>query len=113
MELETMSRYGINVVTILGNDGAWGMEKHVPVWQGSPIAADLCQSTRYDIIAQGMGCHGELVERTEQIRPALERAFSADKPSLVNVLLTGETSVCQATGSGLFERIENSGFSRD
>jgi len=113
MELETMSRYGINVVTIVGNDGAWGMEKHVPVWKGPAIAADLSQSTRYDIMAQGLGCHGELVERPEQIRAALERAFNAAKPALVNVLLTGETSVYQATGSGLFERMENSGFSRD
>lgn len=113
MELETMSRYGINVVTILGNDGAWGMEKHIPVWKGPAIAAELRQSTRYDIIAQGMGCQGELVERPEQIRPALERAFNADKPALLNVLLTGETSVYQATGSGLYERMESSGFSRD
>jgi acetolactate synthase-1/2/3 large subunit len=108
MELETMSRFGINVVTIVGNDGAWGMEKHVPVWKGPAIAADLCQSTRYDVIAQGMGCHGELVERPEEIRPALERAFNACKPALVNVLLTGETSVFQATGSGLFDRINES-----
>jgi thiamine pyrophosphate-dependent acetolactate synthase large subunit-like protein len=64
-------------------------------------------------MAQGLGCHGELVERPEQIRAALERAFDAGKPALVNVLLTGETSVYQATGSGLFERMENSGFSRD
>jgi len=113
MELETMSRYGINVVTIVGNDGAWGMEKHVPVWKGPPIATDLSQSTRYDIIAQGMGCHGELVEQPQQIRPALERAFNADKPALINAVLTGETSVYQATGSGLFERIDDSGFLQD
>jgi acetolactate synthase-1/2/3 large subunit len=113
MELETMSRHGINVVTIVGNDGAWGMEKHVPVWKDRPIAADLSQSTRYDLIAQGMGCHGELVERPEQLRPALERAFAADKPALVNVLLTGETSVYRATGSGLFRQIERASLPQD
>lgn len=106
MELETMSRHGVKVVTIVGNDGAWGMEKHVTIWKDRPIAADLSQSTRYDIIAQGMGCHGELVEQPQQIRPALERAFNADRPALVNVLLTGETSVYRATGSGLFQRLE-------
>ena len=30
--------------------------------------------TRYDIMAQGLGCHGEYVEAPEDIRPALERA---------------------------------------
>jgi thiamine pyrophosphate-dependent acetolactate synthase large subunit-like protein len=30
--------------------------------------------TRYDIMAQGLGCHGEYVEQPEDIRPALERA---------------------------------------
>jgi thiamine pyrophosphate-dependent acetolactate synthase large subunit-like protein len=30
--------------------------------------------TRYDIMAQGLGCHGEYVEQPEEIRPALERA---------------------------------------
>jgi thiamine pyrophosphate-dependent acetolactate synthase large subunit-like protein len=89
------------------------MEKHIPVWKDHAIAAELCQSTRYDIIAQGMCCHGELVETPEQIRPALKRAFDAEKPALVNVLLTGETSVYRATGSGLYERMEDSGFSRD
>lgn len=103
MELETMSRYGINVVTIVGNNGSWGMEKHIDVWTGKPIAAELSSGTRYDIIAQGMGCHGELVEQPEQIRPALERAFAAGKPALLNVVLNDETSVYRDTGSGVFK----------
>jgi acetolactate synthase-1/2/3 large subunit len=107
MELETMSRYGINVVTIVGNDGAWGMEKHVHGWRGPAIAADLSRCTRYDIMAQAMGCHGELVERPEQIRPALERAFAAGKPALLNVILTDETEVYRSTGSGVFKMIKN------
>jgi acetolactate synthase-1/2/3 large subunit len=106
MELETMSRHGINVVTIVGNDGAWGMEKHVSVWKDRPIATDLSRSTRYDLIAEAMGCHGEFVEQPHQLRPALERAFGAGRPSLVNVVLTGETSVYKATGSGLFRRLD-------
>ncbi|BBO82048.1 acetolactate synthase [Desulfosarcina ovata subsp. sediminis] len=103
MELETMSRYGINVVTIVGNNGSWGMEKHIDVWTDQAIAAELSSGTRYDIIAQGMGCHGELVERPEQIRPALERAFAAGKPALLNVVLNDETSIYRATGSGVFK----------
>ncbi len=30
--------------------------------------------TCYDIMPEGLGCHGEYVEQPEDIRPALERA---------------------------------------
>ena len=41
--------------------------------------------TRYDKMAEALGCHGEYVEEPGQIRPALERAFASGKPALVNV----------------------------
>ena len=33
--------------------------------------------TRYDQIVEALGCHGELVERPDELRPALERALCA------------------------------------
>jgi thiamine pyrophosphate-dependent acetolactate synthase large subunit-like protein len=30
--------------------------------------------TRYDIVTQGLGCHGKYLEQPEDIHPALERA---------------------------------------
>ena len=42
--------------------------------------------TKYHKMAEALGCHGEYVEEPAQIRPALERAFNADRPALVNVL---------------------------
>ncbi len=45
--------------------------------------------TRFDLFAQSLGCHGEQVEKPEDIRPALERAKNAirgGKPALVNVV---------------------------
>ncbi|MBI2848083.1 MAG: thiamine pyrophosphate-binding protein [Chloroflexi bacterium] len=103
MELDTMSRYGINVVTIVGNNGSWGMEKHSIAWKSNPIAVDLV-GARYDIVAQGLGCQGERVEHPEQIRPALERALNADRPALVDVVLTDETQVYLATARGTRDR---------
>jgi acetolactate synthase-1/2/3 large subunit len=41
--------------------------------------------TRYDQVVQGLGGHGEFVTRPEELRPALERAFTAGKPALLNV----------------------------
>jgi acetolactate synthase-1/2/3 large subunit len=53
---------------------------------GYSVAADLRPGTRYDQVVEALGCHGELVERPEQLAGALERALSAGTPALVNVL---------------------------
>jgi acetolactate synthase-1/2/3 large subunit len=53
---------------------------------GYSVAADLRPGTRYDRIAEALGCHGALVERPEQLRPALEEAFACGRPAVVNVL---------------------------
>ena len=85
MEFDTAVRHGLNVVTVLGNDSAWGIDRQIQLGlYGRPVATDLLP-TRYDQVVQGLGGHGELVERPEDLRPALERAFAANKPALVNV----------------------------
>ena len=38
---------------------------------------------RWDIVAQGLGCHGEYVDRIEDLDAALRRAQAHDGPSLV------------------------------
>ena len=87
MEFDTAVRHGLNVVTILGNDSAWGIDRQIQLGlYGRPVATDLLQ-TRYDLVVQGLGGHGEFVERPEDLKPALERAFAANKPALVNVVV--------------------------
>ena len=46
-----------------------------------------CSRPSYDLVVQGLGGHGEFVERPEDLKPALERAFAANKPALVNVVV--------------------------
>ncbi len=85
MEFDTAVRHGLNVVTVLGNDSAWGIDRQIQLGlYGRPVATDLLQ-TRYDLVVQGLGGHGEFVERPEDLKPALERAFASGKPALVNV----------------------------
>ncbi len=87
MEFDTLARHGVNVVGVMGNNGIWALEKHpMEFLYGYSVAADLRPGTRYDQVVEALGCHGELVERPEHVRPALERALSADRPALVNVL---------------------------
>ena len=87
MELDTLARHKVPVVAVMGNNGIWALEKHpMEAIYGYSVAADLRPGTRYDLVAEALGCHGELVERPQQLRPALERAFRSGKPALVNVL---------------------------
>jgi len=75
------------VVGVMGNNGIWALEHHpMTLLYGYSAAAKLRSGTRYDQVVEALGGHGELVERPDQLRPALERAFAADKPALVNVL---------------------------
>jgi len=87
MEFDTFARLGINVVGVMGNNGIWALEKHpMEFLYGYSVAADLRPGTRYDQVVAALGGHGELVERPAELKPALERAFSAGVPALVNVL---------------------------
>ena len=87
MEFDTLARHGVNVVGVMGNNGIWALEHH-PMTQlyGYSAAAQLRPGTRYDRVVEALGGHGELVERPDQLRPALERALGAGQPALVNVL---------------------------
>jgi len=87
MEFDTLARHGVNVVGVMGNNGIWGLEKHpMEFIYGYSVAAELRPETRYDRVVEALGCHGELVRTPAQLRPALERAFAAGLPALVNVL---------------------------
>jgi acetolactate synthase-1/2/3 large subunit len=87
MEFDTMARHRVPVVCVVGNDGIWALEKH-PMERllGTSLLADLAPGTRYDRVVEGLGGYGELVERPEEIGPALARAFRSGLPACVNVL---------------------------
>jgi acetolactate synthase-1/2/3 large subunit len=87
LEFDTLARHRLPVVAVMGNNGIWALEKHpMQALYGYSVAADLQPGLRYDRVVEALGGHGELVARPQELRPALERAFSSGKPALVNVL---------------------------
>ncbi len=87
MEFDTLARHGVAVVAVVGNNGIWGLEKHpMEALYGYSVAADLRPQTRYDRVADALGCHGELVSTPAELRPALDRALASGGPAVVNVL---------------------------
>ncbi|MCT7661990.1 acetolactate synthase [Mycobacterium deserti] len=87
MEWDTLVRHGVQVVSVIGNNGIWALEKHpMEALYGYSVVAELRPGTRYDEVVTALGGHGELVSTPSELRPALERAFSAGLPAVVNAL---------------------------
>jgi acetolactate synthase I/II/III large subunit len=87
MEWDTLVRHGVHVVSVIGNNGIWGLEKHpMEMLYGYSVVAELRPGTRYDEVVTALGGHGELVATPADLRPALERAFSSGLPAVVNTL---------------------------
>jgi acetolactate synthase-1/2/3 large subunit len=87
MEFDTLARHGVSVVGVMGNNGIWALEKHpMEFLYGYSVAAELTPETRYDQMVEALGGSGALVRSPGELRPALERAFEASGPTLINVL---------------------------
>ena len=87
MDVDTLVRHDLPVVMVCGNNSAWGLEKGpMQMLYGYDVAADLAPQTRYDEVVKALGGAGETVTDPQQIGPALDRAFAANVPYMVNVI---------------------------
>jgi acetolactate synthase-1/2/3 large subunit len=87
MEIETALRYQLPIVAVVWNNSSWGPSfDQMPMLRGHVDPFDMLPDLRYDRMFEAIGCHGEHVERPDDIRGALERAFGAGKAAVVNVL---------------------------
>jgi len=95
MELETAAREELPIVVLVAVDDAWGMEKTAFLAQGLG-AADWerrgieLAPVRYDGLARELGCHGERVDRIEDLEPALARAVASRRPAVLHVQVDRE-----------------------
>ncbi|WP_025737084.1 acetolactate synthase [Mycobacterium genavense] len=87
MEWDTLVRHQVPVVSVIGNNGIWGLEKHpMEAIYGYSVVAELRPGTRYDEVVRALGGHGKLVSAPVELRPALQRSFASGLPAVVNVL---------------------------
>ncbi|MGO8687481.1 MAG: thiamine pyrophosphate-binding protein [Candidatus Dormibacteria bacterium] len=85
MEMDTAARHHLPVIVVVANNGGWGdVRHHQREMYGREVASQLAD-TRYDLLAEALGCHGERVEQLADLRPALERAAAAGGPALIDV----------------------------
>lgn len=98
MDVDTLVRHNLPVVMICGNNSAWGLEKGpMQMLYGYDVAADLAPQTRYDQVVTALGGAGETVTDPAQIGPAIDRAFAANVPYLVNVITDVNAAYPRAT----------------
>ncbi len=94
-ELATAAQYDIPVVLVVANNAGWmglrdlqaaayGPVRTVGAEFGKgrePVTPDLAS------LARGFGCYSEWITSAEEIRPALERALTARRPAVIEVMV--------------------------
>jgi len=101
MDVDTLVRHHLPVVMVVGNNGIWGLEKHpMRALYGYDVAADLQPGCRYDEVVSALGGAGETVTEPDQIGPALQRAFAAGVPYMVNVITDPEVVYPRSSNLG-------------
>ena len=98
MDVDTLVRHNLPVVMVCGNNSAWGLEKGpMQMLYGYDVATDLAPQTRYDEVVKSLGGAGEKVTDPTGIGAALDRAFAAGVPYLVNVITDVDAAYPRAT----------------
>lgn len=93
MDVDTLVRHDLPVVMVMGNNSAWALEKGpMQMLYGYDVIADLAPRTPYDQVVTALGGAGETVTDPRQIGPAMDRAFAAGVPYLVNVITDVEAT---------------------
>jgi acetolactate synthase-1/2/3 large subunit len=104
-EIETAVRWKINTVTVVNNNGggnqsmrgfdrAYGgkqTEKGRELWTFNP--------TNFAKVAESMGAIGIRVEKAAELKPALQKAFTLDKPVIIDVVTDIEAVAPAAVSS--------------
>jgi acetolactate synthase-1/2/3 large subunit len=86
-DMETAAKYKLPVVAVLWNNSSWGPGfDQMPLLKGRTDPFNMLPDIRYDRIFAELGCHGEHVEKPDELLPALERAFRSGKPAVINVI---------------------------
>jgi acetolactate synthase-1/2/3 large subunit len=87
MDIETALKHRLPMCTLVWNNSSWGPSfDQMPMLRGRVDPFDMLPDLRYDRMFEAIGCHGEHAAAPDEVRPALERALSCGKASVVNIL---------------------------
>tara|TARA_R110002110_G_C13470525_1_gene720915 strand:+ start:25838 stop:27580 length:1743 start_codon:yes stop_codon:yes gene_type:complete len=84
-ELETASRYGLNVIVVVFNDSYWGMYKPFGEMLENPEFGTRLSTVDFCTVAKGFGCYAEDVIELDAIPDAIQRAMDSKRPAVINI----------------------------
>ncbi len=102
MEIETSIRRGLPVVVVIDNNAGWGMTSNTMKSDFKKVVHGTVEigNVPYHRAVEALGGIGILVEKTKDIKPALEQAFKSGRTACINVLtdpqVVGPASVAAA-----------------
>jgi len=82
-ELDTARRHGLAAVHVIHNNESWGVIRMAQGRGGFELGTGL-EATDYAAVARALGCHGERIERSEEVAPALDRALASGLPAVID-----------------------------
>jgi acetolactate synthase-1/2/3 large subunit/sulfoacetaldehyde acetyltransferase len=99
-ELETAVRHGINAVTLVMNNNAWGSEKAYQkhFYDARYVGADI-GNPRYDRLAELFGARGYYVEHADQIGDVVRAALACGKPAVIEIPIDPDEFPVPATSA--------------
>ncbi len=93
-EMDSLVRHRAPAVLIVGNDAGWGLERELQSAGSGEAGTVACELgwAHYEAIMQAFGGAGETIERLDQVRAAVDRAFRSGVPYCLNVKIRGVRS---------------------
>ena len=85
MELQSAVREGVKLTVVVMAEGEWTLEIPNEMARYGRTFGTSMGDVRWDVVAQGLGCHGEFVESIDDLPAALTRARADARPSLICV----------------------------
>jgi acetolactate synthase-1/2/3 large subunit len=105
-EFATAVQYGIPVIVVVLDNSMYGtIRMHQERDYPGRISATKLKNPDFAAYARAFGGHGERVERTEEFKPAFERALASGQPAIIHCLvdqeaITPDRTLSQISGSG-------------
>ena len=90
LELSTAGRHKAKVLFVIANNAGWNIDRQDQIHRyGANFVGVELPAHRYDMLAEGLGVYGQLVERGEQLDASIDRALNR-LPALINVRVSRE-----------------------
>jgi acetolactate synthase-1/2/3 large subunit len=105
-EFATAVQYDLPIIVILLDNGMYGtIRMHQEQKYPGRVLATTLKNPDFAAYASAFGGHGSRVETTDEFAPALERARTSGKPSILHCLVDPEAITPTTTLTKLRERV--------